>query len=134
MEPRIIKTEAQYRAALAVVERLAAEDPVAGSADGDRLELLAKLVEDYEKERYRFAHPDPVEAILFRMQEQGLKQKDLVDILGGKNRVSEVLARKRGLTLPMIRALYEKLAIPTELLIREPAATYRTAKVRKVKT
>ena len=120
MEPRIIKTEAQYRAALAEVERLATEDPVAGSADGDRLELLAKLVEDYEKERYKFARPDPVEAILFRMEEQGLRQKDVAALLGGKNRASEVLARKRPLTLPMVRALSESLRIPAEMLIRQP--------------
>jgi HTH-type transcriptional regulator/antitoxin HigA len=120
MEPRIIKTEEQYRTALAEVERLAAEDPVAGSADGDRLELLAKLVEDYEKERYRFARPDPVEAILFRMEEQGLRQKDVAELLGGKNRASEVLSRKRALTLPMVRALSESLKIPADLLIREP--------------
>ena len=120
MEPRIIKTEAQYRAALAEVERLAAEDPVAGSADGDRLELLAKLVEDYEKERYRFARPDPVEAIVFRMEEQGLRQKDIAGLLGGKNRASEILSRKRPLTLPMVRALSESLRIPADLLIRQP--------------
>lgn len=120
MEPRIIKTEEHYRAALAEVERLATEDPVAGSAEGDRLELLAKLVEDYEKERYRFARPDPVEAILFRMEEQGLRQKDVAELLGGKNRASEVLSRKRSLTLPMVRALSESLRIPADLLIREP--------------
>lgn len=120
MEPRIIKTEAQYRAYRAEVERLAVEDPVPGTPDGDRLELLAKLVEDYEKERFRFARPDPVGAILFRMEEQRLKQKDLAPILGGKNRVSEVLSRKRPLTLAMVRALSESLHIPAELLIREP--------------
>ncbi len=120
MEPRIIKTGAQYRAALAAVERLAAEDPVAGSADGDRLELLAKLVEDYEKERYRFARPDPIEAIVFRMEEQGLRQKDIADLLGGKNRASEILSRKRPLTLSMVRALSESLRIPADLLIRQP--------------
>lgn len=123
MEPRIIKNEAQYRAALAEVERLAAEDPTAGSADGDRLELLAKLVEDYEKERFKFKRPNPVEAIRFRMEEQGLRQKDIAPLLGGKNRASEVLARKRPLTLPMVRALSESLRIPAELLIREPEPT-----------
>jgi HTH-type transcriptional regulator/antitoxin HigA len=124
MEPRIIKTEKQYRAYLEEVARLAAEDPAPGSADGDRLELLAKLVEDYEKERFRFERPDPIEAILFRMEEQGLRQKDLAPLLGGKNRASEILARKRPLTLSMIRALSESLQIPADLLIREPEATY----------
>jgi len=123
MEPRIIKNEVQYRAALAEVERLAAGDPTSGSADGDRLELLAKLVEDYEKERFKFKRPNPVEAILFRMEEQGLRQKDIAPLLGGKNRASEVLARKRPLTLPMVRALSASLRIPAELLIREPEPT-----------
>ncbi len=124
MEPRIIKTEEQYRRYLSEVERLAAQDPDSASGDGGRLELLAKLVEDYEKARFTFRKPGPVEAILFRMEEQGLRQKDIAEILGGKNRASEVLSGKRGLTLPMIRALYEKLAIPPELLIGEPAAEY----------
>ncbi|OGA48066.1 MAG: hypothetical protein A3F74_14415 [Betaproteobacteria bacterium RIFCSPLOWO2_12_FULL_62_58] len=123
MEPRIVKTEEQYRNYLAEVENLAAEDPVPGTPDGDRLELLAKLVEDYEKERFKFDRPDPIGAILFRMEEQGLKQKDLAPILGGKNRVSEVLSRKRPLTLTMVRALSESLRIPAELLIREPNST-----------
>ena len=122
MEPRIIKTEEQYRIYLAEVERLVTEDPLAGTADGDRLELLAKLVEDYEKERFKFNRPDPVDAIVFRMEEQGLKQKDLAPLLGGKNRVSEVLSRKRPLTLAMVRALSHSLKIPAELLIREPEA------------
>ena len=98
-EPRIIKTEEQYRSYRAEVERLAAGDPAPGTRDGDRLELLAKLVEDHEKERFRFDRPDPVEAIRFRMDEQGLRQKDLAPLLGGKNRASEVLARKRPLTI-----------------------------------
>jgi HTH-type transcriptional regulator / antitoxin HigA len=124
MEPRIIKTEEQYRRYLSEVERLAAQDPESDSADGGRLELLAKLLEDYEKARFKFRKPGPVEAILFRMEEQGLRQKDIAEVLGGKNRASEILSGKRSLTLPMIRALYEKLGIPVELLIREPAATY----------
>ncbi len=121
IEPKIIKTEAQYRAYLAEVDRLAAGDPVSGTSDGDRLELFAKLVEDYERERFKFKRPDPIAAIRFRMEEQGLRQKDLAPMLGGKNRVSEVLARKRPLTLSMVRALNASLRIPAELLIREPA-------------
>lgn len=131
MEPKIIKTEEQYRAFAAEVERLAGDDPVTGTPTGDRLELLAKLVEDYEKERFKFERPDPVEAILFRMEEQGLRQKDLAPILGGKNRVSEVLSRKRPLTLAMVRALHESLRIPAELLVREPQARYRVRTKRK---
>lgn len=124
MHPRIIKTEKQHREALAEVERLAAADPAMGSPDGDRLELLAKLVEDYEKQRFAFARPDPLSAIRFRMEEQGLRQKDLAPILGGKNRVSEVLSGKRALTLGMVRSLSESLHIPAELLVREPSAPY----------
>ena len=118
MDPKIIKTEVEHKAYLAEVERLAAEDPHPGTPDGDRLELLAKLVEDYEKEKFRFARPDPVAAIKFRMEEKGLKQKDLVAIMGGKNRVSEVLAGKRSLTLSMVRALSDELHIPIDLLIQ----------------
>jgi HTH-type transcriptional regulator/antitoxin HigA len=125
-EPKIIKTAEQYRLYLSEVERLAAEDPASGTSQGDRLELLAKLVEDYEKDQFPFERPDPVDAILFRMEQQGLRQKDLAPLLGGKNRVSEILSRKRPLTLPMVRALSETLRIPADLLIREPAASYGT--------
>ena len=120
MEPRIIKTEEQYHRFLDEVARLAGEDPNPDTADGARLELLAKLVEDYEKDRFPFGKPDPVEAILFRMEEQGLRQKDLASLFGGKNRVSEVLSRKRPLTLPMVRALSASLRIPVNLLIDDP--------------
>lgn len=120
IEPKIIKTDEEYRIYLAEVERLASEDPSLGSAEGNRLELLAKLVEDYELERFQFAKPDPIEAIRFRMKEQGLKQKDLIPMLGGKNRVSEVLNGKRPLTIGMVRELNKALRIPVELLISEP--------------
>ncbi len=123
MEPRIIKTQEQYKAYLAEVEKLAGEDPAPGTPAGDRLELLAKLVEDYEKERFAFQRPNPISAILFRMEEQGLRQKDLAPLLGGKNRVSEVLAGKRPLTLQMVRALNQTLHIPAELLIQEQQAS-----------
>lgn len=124
MEPRIIKTDEQYRHFRGEVERLAVLDPEPESPQGVRLELLAKLVEDYERVRFAFAKPDPIDAILFRMEQQGLRQRDIAPLLGGKNRASEVLSRKRSLTLPMIRALYEKLDIPLGLLVREPAAEY----------
>jgi HTH-type transcriptional regulator/antitoxin HigA len=127
MEPRIIKTNEQYRRYVAEAAKLAARDPEVRSKEGGRLELLAKLIEDFEKGRYNFRKPDPVEAIVFRMQQQGLRQKDIADLLGGKNRASEVLSRKRPLTLPMIRAVYEKLDIPAELLIREPSADYEVS-------
>lgn len=120
MDIRIIKTDEHYRKALAEVTRLAKTDPSMDSTEGARLELLAKLVEDYEKNRFVFSKPDPIDAIVFRMEEMGLRQKDIADLLGGRNRASEVLSRKRPLTLPMIRALYEKLDIPPALLVQEP--------------
>lgn len=129
-EPKIIKTEAEYRASLAEVDRLATNDPASGTADGDRLELFAKLVEDYEKARFQFSRPGPIDAIRFRMEEQGLRQIDLAPFLGGRNRVSEVLAGKRPLTVASIRALSEALHIPADLLVREPQATYRVRSSR----
>ncbi|MBK7334283.1 MAG: transcriptional regulator [Betaproteobacteria bacterium] len=90
MEPRIIKTEEQYRRYIDEVARLAAIDPDAESDEGARLELLAKLAEDYEKERFPFAEPDPVDAIRFRMEQQGLRQKDIADLLGGRNRALKI--------------------------------------------
>ena len=131
MDIRIIKTKHQHRRYRKEVERLIGLDPDPHTDEGARLELLAKLVDDYEKEHFKFRKPDPVEAILFRMEEQGLRQADLAAIVGGKNRASEVLARKRPLTLPMIRALHDKLGIPSELLIREPVADYRVTTRRR---
>ncbi len=133
MEIRIIKTRAQHRAALAEVLRLAAMDPRLESENGIRLEVLAKLVEDYEKAQFLIAKPDPVDAILFRMEQQGIRQRDIAPLLGGKNRASEILSRKRSLTLPMIRALYEKLDIPPALLIRETAGAYSVRRARASK-
>jgi HTH-type transcriptional regulator/antitoxin HigA len=125
MELRIIKTDEQHRRYLEEARRLAKGDPEPGSNDGARLELLAKLIDDYERERFAFRKPNPIDAILFRMEEQGLRQADIAAIVGGKNRASEILSRKRPLTLAMVRALHEKLGIPSELLIREPSAEYR---------
>ena len=119
MEIRIIKSEEQRQRALAEIERLMGSDPAPESSEGSRLEVLAKLVEDFEKAHFPIENCDPVDAITFRMEEGGLKQKDIAHLLGGKNRASEVLSRKRPLTLPMIRSLNEKLGIPLEVLIRE---------------
>ena len=128
---RIIKTKAQHKEAIEELTRLVRLGPAPESRNGLRLELLAKLVEDYEKTRFVFAKPDPIDAILHRMEERGLRQKDIARALGGKNRASEVLARKRPLTLPMIRALHDKLDIPPGLLIREPAGVYRVRRGTK---
>lgn len=137
---KIIKTEEQHKRYLAEVKKLAIGDPLPGTKEGDRLELLSKLVEDFEKARYTFERPDPISAIVFCMEEQGLLQKDIAPLLGGKNRASEVLSGKRPLTVAMVRALHEQLGIPAELLIQEQAAlaeerraSYRAAKKKTAK-
>ena len=90
----------------------------AGTPKGDRLDILATLIEAYETEHYPMDPPDPIEAIKFRMEQQGLTRKDLEEILGTRTRVSEVLNRKRGLSINMIRAIHDKLGISAEILIR----------------
>lgn len=122
MEPRMLKNDDDYEAALAVVEQLVGQDPQPGTADGDKLELFAFLVEEYEKRHFDLGLPDPVEAIKFRMDQQGLSQRDLVPYLGSRSKVSEVLRGKRPLTLAMIRALHAGLGIPADVLLQQPGA------------
>ncbi len=110
-----IRNEKDYERALAEVEVLWGAK--AGTPKGDRLDILATLIEAYEAEHYPMDPPDPIEAIKFRMEQQGLSRKDLEKILGTRTRVSEVLSRKRGLSINMIRALHEKLGISAEILI-----------------
>lgn len=117
MFPCIVKTEAQYREYMEEIDRLCVLDPEPGSEDGERLALLAVLVEVYEKERARLPLPGPIDAIIFRMGEQGLRQKDLIPYLGSKSRVSEVLSGKRSLSLNMVRALSRGLGIPADALL-----------------
>ena len=105
MDYKVIKTDDQYEATLAVAEQLIACDPDIGTDEAERLELLSLLIEDYEKRNFPFRKPDPIGAIRFRMEEQGLRQADLAPLLGSRSRVSEVLAGKRPLTVQMIRAL-----------------------------
>jgi len=116
MEIRPIKTEADYEATLKEIESLMSAQ--AGSPEGDRLDVLVTLVEAYEREHYPIDFPDPVEAIKFRMEQQGLTVEDLVPVIGRKNRVYEILARKRPLTLRMIEGLHESFAIPAESLLK----------------
>ena len=111
-----IRSERDYDGALAEVEELWGAK--SGTPKGDRLDILATLIEAYESEHYPMDPPDPIEAIKFRMEQQGLTRKDLEEILGTRTRVSEVLNRKRGLSINMIRALNEKLGISAEILIR----------------
>lgn len=94
-------------------------DAKPGTSKGDELEVLALLIDQYEKEYFPVEIPDPIEAIKFRMEQLGMKQKDLAEIIGFKSRVSEVLNKKRKLSLEMIRSLNEKLNIPTTILIKE---------------
>ena len=110
-----IRNEKDCERALAEVEVLWGAK--AGTPKGDRLDILATLIEAYETEHYPMDPPDPIEAIKFRMEQQGLSRKELEEILGTRTRVSEVLNRKRGLSINMIRALHEKLGISAEILI-----------------
>ena len=120
MTPKVLKTERDHRTALAHVERLLNQS----SPDESELELWSLLVEKYEEEHFPIAAPDPIEAIRFRMEQAGLRRADLQSYLQSKSRVSEVMSRKRPLSLSMIRALHRGLKIPAEVLVQEPAAPY----------
>lgn len=116
---KVIRSEVEYQSALADLDDLLEEDPRPGTAEADRLEVLAVLIEDYESETWPESLPSPVEAIRFRMEQEGLRQRDLIPYFGSASRVSEVLSGKRGLSISMIRALAEGLQIPARVLIRE---------------
>lgn len=117
MNIKPIKTKTDYKAALTEVEKLMDARP--GTAAGDRLDVLVTLVEAYERTHFPLDLPDAVEAIKLRMEQQGLTPKDLEPLIGRSNRVYEVLNRKRGLTLTMIRKLHDGLGIPVESLIKQ---------------
>ena len=112
-----IRNEKDYEAALGEIERLWGAP--SGTSRGDRLDVLATLVDAYEARHFPMDAPDPVAAIKFRMEQQGLTRKDLEGLIGGRGRISEVLDRKRGLSIAMIRLLHEELGIPAEVLIRQ---------------
>ena len=112
-----IRTKADYKRALREVSAYFENEPEPGSEDGDSFEILATLVEAYESKHFPIEAPDPIEAIRFRMEQGGLTVKDLVPSIGQPNRVYEVLNRKRGLTLEMIRNLHRNLGIPAASLI-----------------
>jgi HTH-type transcriptional regulator/antitoxin HigA len=116
-----IRTKADYKATLKVVSALVDADPKLGTPQADRLEVLGALVEAYESRQYPIELPDPIEAIKFRMEQQGLKPKDLQPMIGGLNRVYEVLNRTRPLSLSMVRRLHTGLGISADCLIRETA-------------
>jgi len=119
-----IRSKGDYEVAMAEIERLWGAR--SGTPEGDRLDILATLVDAYENEHYPIDPPDPIEAIKFRMEQRGLTRKDLADILGSRTRVAEVLNRRRGLSINMIRRLHEKLGISVEVLIR-PIRTKKAA-------
>ncbi len=113
---RPIRTKADYRAALKQIERLWEAEP--GTRDGDRVEVLVTLIEAYEAKHHAIPAPDPIAAIAFMMEQKGLSRRDLEPAIGSRGRVSEVLTRKRPLTLPMVRALSRLLDIPAEVLVQ----------------
>lgn len=119
MKPKIIRTEAAYDEALARIAVLMEGDPGPTSPEGEELELLGFLVETYEALRFPMDMPTPVEAIKFRMDQQGLKNKDLVPYMGSKSKVSEVLSGRRELSKSMIRNLVTHLGIPAEVLLQD---------------
>lgn len=122
MDIRPLHTEADYKETLAAVSALVDADPAPGTPDGDRLEILAILVERYEAEHFPLDLPDPLAAIRFRMEQEGLTPRDMQPYLGNLNRVYEVLSGKRALSLAMIRRLNRELKIPAEVLIAEHTA------------
>ncbi|MBF0205017.1 MAG: transcriptional regulator [Desulfamplus sp.] len=118
---KLIKTEQEYNSVLSRIEELM--DAKENSPEIEELELLAALVELYEDEHYPMDLPDPVDAIKFRMEQLGLNQKALVPFIGSKSKVSEVLKRKRNLTLSMMRSLHKNLGIPAEIFLQTSEIT-----------
>ena len=117
MEWKVIKTEKEYQRALKRLEIIF--DAKKNSREGEELDLIALLLDEYEKKKYPVDFPDPIEAIRFRMEQLGFRQKDLAEATGLKSRISEILNKKRKLTLEMIRKIHEVLGIPTEVLVRK---------------
>lgn len=129
MDIKPIRNDKDLKRALGRIDQLIDARP--GTADYDELDVLSTLVESYESRRFPIDPPDPVEAIKFRMEQQGLKNVDIAPLLGGKNRVSEILSRKRPLSLKMIRNLHHDLHIPYESLMSSPSLAKRPIKARR---
>ena len=123
---RPIRTEAEYEAAVDEIERYFENEPRRGTPEADRFDLLALVIEDYEKKRWPIDPPDPVEAIRFRMDTGGYSQADLGRLLGSRQRASDILKRRRPLTLGMVWKLNRKWDIPAEALIRPKNARAST--------
>ena len=113
---KLIKTEEDYKEALALADKLFDSEP--NTPNGDKLELITTLIEIYEKEHFPIENPSPIEAIKFRMEQMNLSPKDLIPIIGSRSKVSEVLSGKRTLSLNMIRRLSSELGISAEILIK----------------
>src|SRR3990170_2879101 len=128
MEIHPVKTEANYQAALKDIERLF--DAVPNTPEGDRLEVLTTLVDVYEEQHYPVPAPEPVEAILYHMESRGLTRRDLEPYIGNRARVSEILNRKRSLSLRMIQQLHAELGIPAEVLL-QPYRMGRESRARR---
>lgn len=124
MDIKPIKTETDYQSTLKEIEQLF--DAAPDTPEGDRLDVLVTLVEAYEEKHYSIPKPDPIEAILYHMESRGLARRDLQPYIGSRARVSEVLNRKRPLTMEMIRNLHKGLGIPAEVLI-QPYHTFKDA-------
>lgn len=120
MNIKPIRTEADNRAALAEISKLMARDPAMGTPAGDRLDVLVTLVQAFEARHYPLDAPDPIAAIKFRMDQQGLTARDLEPMIGSRARVSEVLSGKRALSMAMVWRLHKGLGIPAQCLIRPP--------------
>ena len=125
MVAKLIKNEVEYEKALSMIDELMDAEP--GTSQGDELELVVTLVELYENKDHPIGLPDPVEAIKFRMEQMGLKQKDMVPYFGSRSKVSEVLSRQRPLSLTMMRKLNEGLDIPAMVLLWDANRTIRNA-------
>jgi len=128
---RPIRSEEDYEAALAEIDKLM--DAVPGTRDGDRLDVLVTLVEAYEARHWPIDAPDPIDAIRIRMEQKQLRQRDLEPMIGSRGRVSEVLSRKRALTLPMIRRLSKGLDLGADVLIQEvrPASRRKRSPMKR---
>ena len=120
---KLIKTEEEYQSSLATLDTLMERDPVSGTPEANKLELLAFLIKAYEDSKYPIAAPSPLEAIKFRVDQQGLAPRDLIPYLGSRSKVSEILAGKRELTLAMIKALNKGLGIPLDSLVSPKSAS-----------
>ena len=125
MNITIIKSDTDHQSALLALGKLMDADPAAGTPEADRLELLAVVIEDYEARRYPIEPPDPIDAIVFRMEQQGLVRRDLVPYIGSASKVSEVLSRKRPLSMNMVRRLHKGLGISAEVLISQTSRGLR---------